>query len=126
MRRETGLPETESILDSVKVQLGLTSDNTAFDADLIMTINMAISTLRQIGVGPSEGFTVVDKTQTYDDYIGQDSSLLPMVKKHLYEKTRNSFDPPQNASLLENLKSQIAEHEWRLQVEAELPMVFEE
>lgn len=126
MRRETELPETESILDSVKIQLGLTSDNTAFDADLIMTINMAISTLRQIGVGPLEGFTVVDKTQTYDDYIGQDSSLLPMVKKYLYEKTRNSFDPHQNASLLENLKSQISEHEWRLQVEAELPTAFEE
>lgn len=126
MQWKAELPETESILDSVKAQLGLTPDNTAFDANIIITINAAIFTLRQIGIGPAEGFIVIDKTQTYDDYLGRYSTLQPMVKKYLYEKTKRSFDTPQNASLLENLKEEIAEDEWRLRIEAEISTAFEE
>ena len=54
----------DSILTSVKKLLGLTEEYTAFDADLIMHINSVLMILRQMGVGPQEGFGISDATAT--------------------------------------------------------------
>ena len=50
----------ESILTSIKKMLGITEEYTHFDADLIMHINSVFVTLRQLGVGPKEGFRIED------------------------------------------------------------------
>ena len=48
----------ESILTSIKKMLGITEDYEHFDSDLIMHINSVFSILTQLGVGPSEGFSI--------------------------------------------------------------------
>lgn len=46
----------DSILNTIKKQLGITEDYTVFDSDLIVHINSVFLTLSQLGVGPDEGF----------------------------------------------------------------------
>lgn len=50
---------------------------------------------------------------------------LPAIKMYLYYKTRLLFDPPSNGSVLETLKQQISELEWRLNVSVDPPETFE-
>ncbi len=51
---------TESILTSIKKLLGIEESYEHFDADIIMHINSALMILTQLGVGPSEGFSISD------------------------------------------------------------------
>ena len=103
----------ESILTSIKKMLGIESYYTHFDPDLIMYINSVFSILAQMGVGPSEGYSITGSTETWDDYI-EDLSTLQLVKTYIYMKTRLMFDPPTSTSISEIYKIQIAELEWRL------------
>ena len=75
-------------------------------------------TLNQLGIGPSDGFSIVDKSTVWKDYI-LNSKDLEAVKTYIYLKVRLVFDPPLNASVLESMKQTIAELEWRLNVQAE-------
>ena len=59
----------DSILTSIKKLLGITEDYENFDADIIMHINSVFMTLRQIGVGPEEGFFIEDKSATWADFM---------------------------------------------------------
>ena len=104
----------ESILMSIKKLLGIEDDYVQFDADVRMNINAAFSTLTQIGVGPSEGFLISDKSTMWSEFLGErkDSEF---VKMYIYLKVRLGFDPPQNGFLVDNINKQIAEIEWRLQ-----------
>jgi len=106
---------SESILTSVKKVLGLDDDYTAFDPDIIMFINSAFSTLNQLGLGPDTGFSITDKDTTWDAFIGTDDRLNS-VKIYVYLKVRSMFDPPQTQYLVEAMKQQIQELEWRLNV----------
>ena len=49
---------TNSILDSVKKVLGISPEYTEFDVDIIMHINTVFATLRQLGIGPIQGFRI--------------------------------------------------------------------
>lgn len=116
----------DSILNSVKKQLGIFPENKEFDADIIMHINAAISTLRQLGVGPQESLYVVsDEIQTYSDFLGDNCSEIPQVKTYLGYKCRFGFDPPQNSVAMEALKTLIAEAEWRLNIQVDPSDTFE-
>lgn len=107
-----------SILDSVKKALGITSEYEHFDADLIMHINSVLSLLTQLGVGPVNGYSIEDKTATWTDFI-QDDKQLQMVKSYVYLKVRLLFDPPQSSAVMDCIKTQILELEWRLNVVSE-------
>lgn len=106
---------SESILTSVKKILGLDEDYTAFDQDIIMYINSAFSTLNQLGLGPTEGFSIQDATTTWDAFIGTDDRLNS-VKTYVALKVKSLFDPPQTQYLVAAMKEQIQEFEWRLNV----------
>lgn len=110
----------ESILTSIKKLLGISEEYTHFDADLIMHINSVFLILTQIGVGPSEGFSISDETAKWTDFI-QDSIRLGAVKSFMYLKVKLLFDPPSSSSVMEATNKLIAELEWRLNVEAETP-----
>lgn len=113
------MDEKESILNSVKSLLGIKDPSMdAFDTDLILHINSAIATLTQIGVGPSSGFLISGPTESYKDFLGNDSKYQ-MVKTYLVHKVQLSWDPPQTSSLLSNLKEQIREEEYRLNMMVE-------
>lgn len=105
----------ESILTSVKKLLGIAEDYTHFDSDIIMHINTVFSILTQLGVGPSEGFSIEDKYASWTDFIG-DNAKIEMVKSYMHHKVRLLFDPPQSSAVMEAMNRTISELEWRLNV----------
>lgn len=108
----------ESILTSIKKMLGITEDYEHFDSDLIMHINSVFSILTQLGVGPSEGFSIKDKTDVWSDFIPDDPKL-ESVKSYVYMKVKLLFDPPLSSTVMESTNRMISEFEWRLNVQSE-------
>lgn len=108
----------ESILTSIKKMLGIDEEYDHFDADVIFHINSALMTLNQLGVGPKDGFFVSTDEQTWEEYLGE-SKKLESVKSYIYLRVKMLFDPPANATIVEAMNKQIAEFEWRLNVQAE-------
>lgn len=116
--------DSESILDCIKQKLGLAPDViTEFDTDIIDAINMAISTLTQLGIGPTTGYAIKGKEDKWSDFIGDDPRLT-MVKTYIYIKAKLVFDPPQSSYVLSYFKEQANELEWRLNVYFECPVSF--
>lgn len=116
----------DSILNSTKKQLGILPDMIDFDTDILICINSAIATLRQLGVGPQDSVYVVeDHTQTYNDYLGDGSNEIPIVKGYLYQKTKLMFDPPQSSIVTEVFKTMIKETECRLLYQVDPDDTFE-
>lgn len=105
----------ESILDSIKMALGIDPSDTNFDEELIIHINSAISVLTQLGVGPEAGFKIVDNATVWADLIGTRQDI-ENVKSAIYYRVRLSFDPPQNSFLVDSFKKQCDEAEWRIEV----------
>ena len=108
----------ESILNSIKKLLNLTEEQNDFDADIIVHINRAFSRLRKLGVGPEEGFSILDATSVWDDYMDDDPNL-PDVQTYVYLRTKIVFDPPLSSTVLASYKEEIKELEWTLNVDAE-------
>jgi hypothetical protein len=115
----------DSILLSVKKMLGLTEEYDAFDLDIITHINSVFTILTQIGVGPSNGFMIEDKTAIWTNFI-KDMSLYHLVKSYMVLKVRLLFDPPISSAALEYCKTQANEYEWRLKTMAEIQEVMED
>jgi len=111
-------PRESSILDDTKKLLGLAPDYDAFDLDVIIGINSALSTLHQLGVGPEDGFSIAGRTSKWKDFIGNDP-LLSEVLTYVGLKTRLVFDPPANSYTIQAFEKIIAELEFRLNVKAE-------
>lgn len=109
---------TDSILDSVKKVLNLRSDYTAFDEDVILHINSVFSTLNQLGVGPADGFMIENSTATWSTFLGTDKRLNN-VKSYMFLRVRLLFDPPTLGYVIDSMKQQIQEQEWRLNVTME-------
>lgn len=109
---------SDSILTSIKKNLGVDEAYEVFDPDILIYINSAIATLTQLGVGPAEGFMIEDKAATWGSFLGTDPRLNP-VKTYIQLRVRMLFDPPQTSYLVEAMKQQIQEHEWRLNVTME-------
>lgn len=115
----------ESILTSIKKLLGITEEYDHFDADLIMHINSVFMILTQLGVGPSEGFSIYNESATWDDFVSDDLQLQA-IKSYIYMKVKLLFDPPLSSSVMESMNRMISEFEWRLNVEAETIKANEE
>lgn len=105
----------ESILVYVKKLLGILSDYNHFDPDIIYGINSAFGVLNQLGVGPSNGFSISDDSAKWSDFI-DDSVQLSLVKEYVCLKTRMVFDPPTSNALMDSYNKTIAEYEWRLYI----------
>lgn len=108
----------ESILTSIKKLLGIEEDYVYFDADIIMHINSVLSILTQLGVGPSEGYSIKDANATWDEFI-TNPAKLELVKSYVYLKVRLMFDPPSSSSAIESMKQLISELEFRIIVAVE-------
>lgn len=104
-----------SILDSTKVSIGIPVEVTDFDVRIITDINAAFSVLTQLGVGSSRGFMITGKEDTYDDFLSEPIEQS-LIRQYIINKVHVSFDPPSSTSLMETLKSQIDEAQFRLQV----------
>ena len=108
----------DSILTSIKKSIGVMPDYTIFDGDIIMYINNALFNLTQIGVGPEEGFVIVDDQSKWSDFLG-DSKDLEAAKTYVSIKTKLVFDPPVNTSHIEALQRMADECYERLSYNAE-------
>lgn len=107
----------ESILNSVKSHIGINEEETHFDSDIIIHINSVFSILRQMGVGPTETFNIVDEKTVWNDFLDDDPDFSE-VKTYMYLKVKMMFDPPANSNMMTAIKEQISELEWRLTVTA--------
>ena len=95
--------ENESILTSIKKLLGITEECTDFDKDIIIDINSVLMILTQLGIGPPEGFTIVDSTATWSEFVSNIKQLAA-VKTFVHLKVRLIFDPPMSTAVLESMK----------------------
>lgn len=108
----------ESILETIKKMLGYDRDYTFFDTDILAYINGVLTTLNQLGVGPEEGFFITGYNETWNDFL-KNSKKLNAVITYIFIETKILFDPPSSSFVLEALKEQSKELEWRLEVQAE-------
>ena len=112
----------ESILNTIKKLLGIDESYTQFDTDIIIHINSVFDVLYQLGVG--QPYSIESDTETWNDYL-DDMSKLQMIKTYMYMKVRLAFDPP-TGGMLEALKEQMAEYEWRINVMVDSKDTFSE
>lgn len=108
----------ESILDTIKIMLGLEKDYNAFDTEIIAYINSALFTLFQLGVGPEEGFSITGSDEVWSNFIEENSNLIA-VQTFIKLKVQLIFDPPSNSFVVDAINKQLDELTWRLCLEAE-------
>ena len=111
----------ESILNSVKVDLGYEPEDTGFDEPIIDEINAVFMSLTQMGVGPPEGFLIEDATAIWEDFIPEyEMRKFGAVKSYMHKKVKLAFDSASMTSaLIAAYERWIAEFEWRLTHAAE-------
>lgn len=107
-----------SILDTIKDRLGVAEDDTSFDTEIIEEINAQFADLHSIGVGPSEGFAIEDRSSIWDDFV-TDLTIINSVKDFVYIGVKLVFDPPTQSALLTSLQNRYSKLEWRLHVAAD-------
>lgn len=108
-----------SILNSIKEAIGGISDYTVFDSQLILYINGIFSELFQLGVSKDgKQFRIKDASAVWQDVISDEDSI-DLVQTYMAAKAKLRFDPPANSFLVNALKEDIKELEWRINVVAE-------
>ena len=105
----------DNILNSVKKMCNVAEDDPSFDQDLILYINSALMTIMQEWHGMDQAFRVEDGAETWDDLLGEDTNFEG-VKELVGLKVRLVFDPPSNSSVMQALKDEIQNLEWRLYI----------
>lgn len=109
----------ESILNTIKKLLGIDSEDTSFDIDIIAIVNSIIPALSQMGIGPANGFIIMSADNTWSEYLGLSVINLEGVKTYLYLKTKLIFDPPTNSTVIEAFNKSLQELEWRMMLAVE-------
>lgn len=103
----------DSILNSVKKYLGISSEYEHFDPDIIMFINTSFNFLHQLGIGPEQAYSIKSSTEVWTEFLGERTDL-EAVKTYVYLKVKLMFDPPSNSFLIESMNKILSETEWRL------------
>lgn len=106
----------DSILEDVKKFCMLTKDNDEFDSVIALHINSAFASLKQIGVGPQQGFKIQSYNEKWSDYFA-DKDFVENVKEYVCIKTKLSFDTPQASGMKDALETQLAETEYRVRIQ---------
>lgn len=116
MSNTTPVFDAGKVFDTIKKLIGFTIDYTAFDVDILISINSVFSILYQLGVisYPIE----ITNTTTWSE-LNLETDILSMVKDYIYLKIKLIFDPPQIGSLNASMTERIKELEWRLNIAAD-------
>ena len=109
----------ESILTSIKKLLGITEEDTNFDADIIMHINTVFMILNQLGVGPEKCFTIEDDVATWSDFVPRNLDI-EAIKTYMFLKVKLVFVSLASSTVVQCMNQSISELEWRLHMDAEL------
>lgn len=110
-------PVTETILSSVKEDLGVSNWDDAFDNQILRDINSVFMILFQLGVGPATPFKA-DKTTTWDEFTGEYSDI-ESVKTYVSMRTGLIFDPPASSVVMDAKQRICDELGWRLNVQCD-------
>lgn len=115
---------TDSILTTVKAGLGIAEDDTSFDTELKIHINACFQPLRQLGVGPSDGFLVLTAEESWTDYLGAPMmKMLTAVQTYVILKTKLNFDPPDMGFVVTSMERQLETLEGRMLIDTDKPPV---
>lgn len=106
----------DSILNTTKKMLGVGEDYDAFDVDILNNINSVFLSLNELGVGTDTVYSIDDSEATWSDFLGSQIGSLRAVATYIYLKVRLIFDPPTSSFVLDAIKEQISELEFRLNV----------
>lgn len=109
----------DNILASVKKIIGVAPNHNTFDDDLMLHINTIFTVLTQLGIGPSDGFILSDKNQTWSEFISPEFKEFNSVKTYMGLRVKLLFDPPLSSVVTDAVNRSISELEWRLIVAAE-------
>ncbi len=110
----------DSILDSVKDKIAGGSIHDHFDGELVDDINAVLVDLRQVGIGPEEGFHITGSDETWADFVGDNLQMQRSVSTLVALKVRLIFDPPTSSAIAEAIKNNIDRLEWRLNANYEI------
>lgn len=108
----------ESIFNSIKNMLGLPSDYQTYDTDVLIHINSVFAVLHQVSELLPADFRITGPNEIWSDYIGN-AAVADFVKTFIYLRVRMLFDPP-TGGVLDAMKEQIRELEWRLSIAGNL------
>lgn len=109
----------ESVLGAIKKLLGIPYEENAFDVDIMLNINAALFTLKQLGVDSKESVVTNADTTFSDLFSDYPPTSIEQIKMYLFYKTKLGFDPPSSSTVMECIKEMIREAEWRLNVSAD-------
>lgn len=104
---------SDSVLNTIKKLVGVPDDS--FTEDILVHINSSFFTLYQLGVF-DEPPIIKSEAETWGEVIGDDKNL-EAIKTYIYIKVRLIFDPPATSFVIDALKKQAEEIEWRLNVD---------
>jgi hypothetical protein len=113
-----------SILQSIRVAVGLNATTVDYDIDLLIHINGAIGKLNHNGVG---NFLVVDgETQKWIDLQNplqtEGNKFFQMIPQFIMLSVKLIFDPPPPSSVQYHVSS-VEQMLWRLKIAYEEPYV---
>lgn len=106
----------ESILQTIKRMIGPSVLSNEFDTDLVVHINSVLFDLNELGVGPKQGFVITGETETWGDFIGEETTNLEAIKSFIFLKVKMMFDPPTVGGVINAYEKLIKEYEWRINV----------
>jgi len=107
-----------SILDDIKLALGLLPEDESFDSTIIMHINSAFSDLfSATGVGGPSGFAINTKADTWDMLYEDDR--LNSIKSYIFVKVKILFDPHAVGVVMAAHERQYQQMEFRIMAEAD-------
>lgn len=107
-----------SILDDIKLALGLLPEDESFDSTIVMHINSVFSDLYSAtGVGGPGGYAIAGKSNTWDELYEDDR--LNSIKSYVFVKVKILFDPHIIGAVLAAHERQYQQMEYRIMAEAD-------
>lgn len=101
---------TTSILDDIKMMLGILPDYDYYNLQIIIYINTAFSILEQLGC---KHFAINGVNDSWNDFFGEEESI-EMIKTFVYLKVKMLFDPSASSSIQNSFDAVAKELEWRI------------
>lgn len=116
-------PMNESILNSVKLNLGIPVEYQHFDQQIVLHLNSVLAILPQLGICTQNGFVVQDESYTWGELLGDLAKpvLYMYVKTYVCLRVRLLFDPPTSSAAIDAIERQLREFEWRITVTIDPP-----
>lgn len=118
---------SNSILTTIKKAVGVAADDPSFDSELVLHINGCFPILRQLNVGPQEGFMIFSDEETWEDYLGVQKLLLQnSATMYIALKTKLNFDAPDVGFVITSMERQLEALESRFLFDTDKPPVTAE